>query len=96
MKCVACAEEITEGLTQCPNCKTVIAPTSEDAAHASMPGGGQFLIVGSLLLGFLSLLGMSQVNGGAVLVGLACLSAILARIIQAGAQHKAEINRRSR
>lgn len=91
--CPACAEQIDDGLSQCPFCKTPIAPPAPDPP-AAMPPSGVFFVGAALVLGGLSVLGMSQVNGGAVLVGLACLCGIFARIIQAGVKHRREIKRR--
>lgn len=92
MKCPACAEEVEAGAAKCPHCSTFIA-TGPAVAHANMPPAGALFIGAALVLAMLSVLGMSQVNGGAVLGGLACLCGIFARIIQAGAQHKAEMKR---
>lgn len=93
MKCPACAEQIPDGLAKCPHCSTFLVAPISSTTPASMPFVGTLLIGAAMILGGLSLLGMSQVNGGAVLAGLACLSGILARIAQAGAQHKAEMQR---
>ena len=92
MHCPACAETIADNLPACPLCRTPLREAT--VAPAAMPPAGVIFVGGASILGVLSVMGMSQVNGGAVLVGLACLCGIFARIIQVGAQHKAQMAQR--